>query len=439
MLGYSFSFLENLIRNEKEIYVLEKNKFSRNRKMDFANFVYYILGNKGKTSVLELDEFFYTKNGSNEMSISKQDLSKQRSYLSPMIFKDANRNAFKEAYSIDKFNFETFKGFFVFAVDGSQLELPNTSQTRDEFDVPLRALKETDTPKARISVFSDVKNDFIIDSNISSMKIGEESLAFENIEKANEIVDLKKSIVIFDRYYASTELFLQLLEKESHFIFRLKKNSYKKERESIKTSDEWIQINLNRNRTQNIKNQDLKEKAKQMEYLNLRITNIELETGEIESLITNIPEETASPEELKELYGERWQIEKGYDILKNKLHIENFSGKRRIIIEQDFYAQTLLYNMLIEFKTECNQKILKTKKYQDCEHKYKVNINLLAGKLKINLIKAIFAKTEKERKKLEQEIHKIAIKNLIKTKKKPNTTRKKTKRKKHPYNNRKNF
>ncbi|MDR2830934.1 MAG: transposase [Methanobrevibacter sp.] len=49
----------------------------------------------------------------------------------------------------------------------------------------------------------------------------------------------------------------------------------------------------------------------------------------METLLTNIPQEIASPTELKELYGERWQIEKEYDVLKNKIHMENFSGKRR--------------------------------------------------------------------------------------------------------------
>jgi hypothetical protein len=440
MLGFFFPFLQKLIIDEKESYILVNGKFSRNRKMDFEAFVYYILGNRGKTSVLELDEFNNIKNdGDDEMVVTKQDLSKQRSYLNPLIFKDTIRNALKVAYSPDKYPLETFKGYYVFAEDGSQIELPNTQQTKEEFDVPLRALKETDTPKARISVLSDVKNDFIIDSTISSMTIGEEVLAYENIEKSSEIVDFSKSIVIFDRYYVSAELIIQLLEKESHFIFRLKSDTYIKERKQMKTDDEWIDINLNRNRKQNIKSEKIKEKVEEFECLNLRVVNIPLKTGEIESLLTNLPEKIATSQELKELYGERWEIEKGYDVLKNKIHIENFSGKRRICIEQDFYAQTLMYNMLIDFKTECNKKINETEKYQDLECEYKVNINILAGKIKINLFKIVFAKNAKARRKFEQQIYNLAMKNLIKSKKKPSTTRKKSKRKKFPYNNRKNF
>ena len=130
----------------------------------------------------------------------------------------------------------------------------------------------------------------------------------------------------------------------------------------MKTDDEYVEIRLNATRTQNIKNKELKEKAKEITHLNLRIVNIPLETGEIETLITNLPPETATSMELKTLYGERWQIETGYDILKNKLHIENFSGKKRIIIEQDFYSQIYMYNVLISAKIEFNKKNTSKKK-----------------------------------------------------------------------------
>jgi hypothetical protein len=397
MLGSFFPLLQSFIRNEKESYILVENKFSRKRKMDFESFIYYFLGNKGKTTILELDEFFYMKNGDGELSITKQDFSKQRTYIDPLIFKHTIRDTLKNIYSDNEYYLEDFKGYFLFAVDGSQVELPNNKITREEFDVGLRSLKETNTPKARVSVFFDVKNDFIIDSIISSTAIGESKLAFENIEETSKILDFKKSIVIFDRLYASAELFMQLLDKESKFIFRLDKKTYKKERNKMKTDDEWVEIGLNSSRTKSIKNKDLKEKAEKVGFLNLRIVNIELETGEIETLITNLSENIASSAELKELYGERWGIEKGYNVLKNRIHIENFSGHRKIAIEQDFYSQTLMYNMLIDFKLQTIKKIKKKNKKNNLKCEYKPNINILAGKLKNNLYKIIFAETDKER------------------------------------------
>ena len=318
------------------------------------------------------------------------------------------------------------------------LTSPNTPITREEFEVELRSLKETESPKARVSVISDAKNEFIIDSIISPLHTGENSLAFENIENVSKIIKLEKAILVFDRLYASTELFLQLIEKNSKFIFRLKTKDYKKERKKMKTDDEYVEIRLNSSRTRNIKNKELKEKAEEITHLDLRIVNIPLETGEIETLITNIPPETATSEELKTLYGEIWQIETGYDILKNKLHIENFSGKKRITIEQDFYSQIYMYNVLISAKIEFNKKIQAENKNCQCE--YKININLLAGKLKNNLFLIIFTENPRKRKQLWENLQKTIKRNLRKVKKKPPTPRKtkKTKRK-YPYNNRKNF
>ena len=70
----------------------------------------------------------------------------------------------------------------------------------------------------------------------------------------------------------------------------------------------------------------------------------------------------ATPNELKQLYGEKWKIETDYDILKNKLCIEKFSGRRWTIIEQDFYSQIFLFNLLIGIKHDAELKITRKPK-----------------------------------------------------------------------------
>jgi hypothetical protein len=239
--------------------------------------------------------------------------------------------------------------------------------------------------------------------------------------------------------YASTKLIMQLMEKNSKFIFRLKKTHFKKEREKMKTDDDFVNINLNASRIANIKNHDIKEKAKETNYLNLRIVNIEIKPRVTETLLTNIPEKLASTEELKELYGERWKIETNYNTIKNKLHIENFSGKKLIIMEQDFYSQMLTYNMLIALKTEYNHKLEESGDYPNQKYEYKFNMNLLAGKLKTNAIRMIFAENLEKIEEIEQKIYNSAKRYLRKVTKKPTTTRKKKPKRKYPYNNRKNF
>ncbi|WP_169805803.1 hypothetical protein [Methanobrevibacter curvatus] len=85
--------LKNLISYERETFVLEKNKFTRNCKMSFEDVICSILGNKGKTTVLEIEDCFNEKFGDDETPISKQALSERRSFLDWKIFKRTDSDA----------------------------------------------------------------------------------------------------------------------------------------------------------------------------------------------------------------------------------------------------------------------------------------------------------------------------------------------------------
>ena len=45
-----------------------------------------------------------------------------------------------------------------------------------------------------------------------------------------------------------------------------------------------------------------------------------------------------------ELYARRWGIETYYDVLKNRLSLENFTGLSALAVKQDFYATVFLTN-----------------------------------------------------------------------------------------------
>ncbi len=50
-----------------------------------------------------------------------------------------------------------------------------------------------------------------------------------------------------------------------------------------------------------------------------------------EHLSTNLKPEEITKEEAKDLYFVRWNIEKAFDVIKNKINIENFSSKKVIM------------------------------------------------------------------------------------------------------------
>ena len=64
-------------------------------------------------------------------------------------------------------------------------------------------------------------------------------------------------------------------------------------------------------------------------YYKFRVFRIILDSGEEEFLITNVSDEYFSYEEAGELYFKRWKIETKFDSLKEKLELENMSGRRQ--------------------------------------------------------------------------------------------------------------
>lgn len=131
-----------------------------------------------------------------------------------------------------------------------------------------------------------------------------------------------------------------------------------------------------------------------------------------EILFTNLPKEIVSTEELKQLYGDWWTIEKTYDRLKNKLYIEKFTGRRRTIIEQDFYSYIFLLNLLIGIKHDVELKIYrKSKETAQYAYEYHSNINILIGEIKNQLPRLLTYKQDQIQKTI-QEIIEIGSKEL---------------------------
>lgn len=406
----SIQNIKNKSKNNQDYKITEKS-FIRNRKMNFEDFIWYLTLQKGRTTSMELDEYLKSKNETYKISISKQAFSKQRLNLKPEIFIDLYKDYLKDFYKKSPKEVKKYKGYYVLAIDGSMFEIPNTKELRDIYKTQKNSSGHRES--ARVSGIYDVENEFMVDAIIKDCEKGEKNLAKINIEKAGQIIDLKKCIIIFDRGYPGLDLIWFLEKMGVKYIFRLQStNMYEKEKRSMTANDEWVKLSC-RDRLRKIDDEQMKQELKEKEYIDVRLTKVVLDTGEIEYLLSNVPETLIPENEMKEVYFKRWKIEIGYDILKNKLHIENFTGKTKITIEQDFYAQIYTFNVLQDIKKTANIETKNKNENKELKYEYKVNINVLAGWLKNILIAIIFVKTDKERKELYDIIIEKAKKNLV--------------------------
>ncbi len=55
------------------------------------------------------------------------------------------------------------------------------------------------------------------------------------------------------------------------------------------------------------------------------------------------------------LYYQRWEIEKKYHTLKNKMKFGSVTGKATVYVCQDFWAQILVYNMLQDMRKRADE------------------------------------------------------------------------------------
>ena len=106
--------------------------------------------------------------------------------------------------------------------------------------------------------------------------------------------------------------------------------------------------------------------------------------GEIEKIVTNL-DEKFKVNDIKCIYKNRWEIEKSFDIIKNKICLESFTGETKFAILQDFYTAILIQNVA-SFAYQEQVKIIRS------HPKIQPNMTWTIGEIKRNLIRIFLTK-----------------------------------------------
>jgi hypothetical protein len=301
----------------------------------------------------------------------------------------------------------------VFAIDRSKVEVPNSDENRANFGESSNQHGKGKV-RALISCMFDIFNHFFLDLQIGSIKASESELAKQNINAVKEMLQDTPFIIVFDRGYPSIE-FVHFLEKNSiKYLFRLSSNDYKRERELMTERDESLKLIHTPPRLAKIKknHSEVVEELKTKEYTSTRIISSRLPSGNEIALMTNLPFKI-SGEEIENLYFKRWEIEKKYHTLKNKMKFESITGKATLYIYQDFWAQIVVYNMIQDVLYASNEKITEEAKSQEYKYPIRINENIAIGLFKEKLIEILIEPNDKDREKqliqLQESIEKYVV------------------------------
>lgn len=357
-------------------------------KMDFKSIVLFILNFVKKSLQLELDDFFTKVKGS-DVNVSKQAFSQARQKISPKAFIKMSDEIIRWFYRDT--DFKKYRGYRLLSIDGMVLELNNTDSLRKEFGYVKN--QSTQVARARSSGLYDVENDMVLACKIGKYGSSERAFAEEMIEHLCELGS-SNDLILFDRGYPSREFIQFLDEKNIKYLMRV--------------STAFLNVVINAPKEDQII--EVKYKGKSIK---MRVLKFDLDSGEKEILISNIFEESFTVADFKKLYFKRWGIEVKYNELKNKLQIENFTGETPIAIEQDFYATLYLSNMAALAKKDANIKIEAENSKKNLKYEYKVNTNILIGKLKDSLILMMLEERPRKRSKMLRQIISELSRNII--------------------------
>ena len=362
-------FMEDIpgIKSKKARYVYNPKAFTRRRKLTFTTLSLLILNGLKRSLSIEIQFFF--EHFSQGLTCTKQAFSKQRTFMNPIFFHDWNRVLVDSFYYHYGNHIKRWKGFKLWAIDGSSVPLPQRDGLKEKFGCPTNQKGES-YPLARICALYDVLNQIVIKGLLHPYKVSEENVSLDVLENQA----LEDVLLLYDRGYPSYWLMYLLINRCTHFVMRAQKNANNLVKSFLDSGSCDEVIELYPPYSSLIKLRGMGIEISKDTSIKIRMVKIVLDTGETEVLLSNLYDSGLyTMQDLKIVYHMRWNIETFYGYIKEELQLGQFSGIRAICIEQDFAANVFLSNLqsLIEKQSEPYlEEVSKKRKYT-----YKINKN----------------------------------------------------------------
>ena len=260
-----------------------------------------------------------------------------------------------------------YKGLRLYAVDGSDLQIAANPNDPDSFYPSVNGAKPYSL--LHLNVLFDLLSHTYVDAQIQKSHLANEHKAFVDI--VDRLEDFFPVLIMADRGYESYNNLAHLQEKGHFFLIRVKDAASK---QGITPGfslpnepfDRQFHLSLTRKQTNETKQlfcdkehfrfvpstsvfDFLPLKNKRTEptifyQLHFRLVRFEISDDHFETIITNLPEDRFSPNEIKMLYAMRWGIETSFRDLKYTIGLLHFHSKKVDYILQEIFARLIMYN-----------------------------------------------------------------------------------------------
>ena len=327
--------------------------FTRNRKLDMNTIIRFMLTMNGGSLNKELYEA--------GINASLSAFVQQRKKLEISVFQ-----SILEYYNLLCNDEKKFKGYRVFAVDGTTVNLAY-DETAETYMKPTKPDRKGFNQIHCTPLLDVINKTFQSYCMIEPQKSHDEIGALlYNLNMIEDCIS-EKTLIVGDRGFESYNTFARFIESPNlDFLIRVKQgiNAMKAISQlPMKELDTDVEFTLTTTQTKADKENGYiyinthkkadkiyKSRARRWSYgpkyhMKLRVVRVQLSTGEYETLVTSVPREEITAEEIKELYHARWGIETAFRELKYNLgNLTLLHGKSQAFAEQEIYCAMIMSN-----------------------------------------------------------------------------------------------
>lgn len=349
------------IQKQPELVYRNPDKdFSRNRKLSFNQIVSLILSMKGGSLAAELLDYY----DCDPNCITTSGFCQQRSKIQPeafyLLFKRFI-NTWSNATTL-----KTYKGFRLFAVDGSDIQIAPNEKDPDTYYPGTNGQR----PYALIhlNALYDLESHIYEDVSIQKRNCWDEGQALiDMMENSN----VSNALVIADRGYESYNTMAHIEEHGWKYLIRIKNSKGITKGLDLPAENEFdmdISMHMTRKCSNEVKRlcreqrnsfryvpkncrfdylpllKDSYKQSPTFYELNYRIVRVKISDVLTETIVTNLPRDKFPVREIKKLYAIRWGIETSFRNLKYTVGMLHFHSKKTAGIFQEVYASLIMYN-----------------------------------------------------------------------------------------------
>ena len=378
------------MEKNRRLYVKHPEKdFTRSGTFTFQQTILFITQMQSHSTNQELNTFFIPKNKQVSQSAFVQAKGKLNGNAFPGFLHKLNKK-----FPLRK----TISGLHVFAVDGSDLNIPADKKDCSTF-ISYNS-KNGGYHQMHVNALFDLLENRFADVIIQPRK------SMREVEAACSLVDANDTpgtcLYIFDRGYESLNLMAHVCERRSFFLIRAKdvcspvspfqllplpeKEEFDfpvrficTRNGKLKKTDpvlfKWFQ------KKQRFDFIPPNDKTGTYE-LRFRLVKLKLDNGTTEYLITNLPQKRFPPPKIKKLYHLRWGIEVSFLFAKYSVAMNFFHSIKREYIIQEIFAKLILFN-LVSLIVSCHEV-----PFSDTFYHYKISFSDAVYKCRFFLLKS---------------------------------------------------